>query len=148
MSTILRTDSTNQDFIDLVKKLDFYLALKDGEEHHFYAQYNSISGLNHCVILYDNGKPAGCGAIKPYNAESMEVKRMFVDNEFRQKGFATQILNELEHWAKELGYNSTILETGKRQEEAIKLYSKTYNVIPNYGQYEGVEDSVCFIKNM
>lgn len=146
MISILRTDSKNQDFINLVKDLDFYLALKDGEEHHFYSQFNSISELKHCVVFYKDKTPAACGAIKPYSENTMEVKRMFVKNEFRNNGFASQVLTELEKWAQELGAHSTILETGKRQAEAVALYSKTYEVIPNYGQYKGVEDSICFQK--
>ena len=53
MTKIVRTNSEHPDFIELVKKLDFYLALKDGEEHHFYAQFNKISALHHCVVLYE-----------------------------------------------------------------------------------------------
>ena len=143
-----RVNSENQDFIDLVKDLDFYLALKDGEEHVFYAQFNKITGLQHCVVLYDGENPVGCGAIKPYDESTAEVKRMFVKPEFRGKGLGEKILGELENWAKELGFNNTILETGKRQTEAVKLYQKTYETIPNYGQYEGVEDSVCFMKKL
>ncbi|MGC4129660.1 MAG: GNAT family N-acetyltransferase [Bergeyella sp.] len=148
MASIIRTDSKNQDFIDLVKDLDFYLALKDGEEHNFYAQYNCISELPHCVVLYENDIPVGCGAIKTYDSDTKEVKRMFVKDDFRRKGFGNEILSELENWAKELGSQYTILETGKRQKEAVSLYGKTYEEIPNYGQYEGVENSICFRKKL
>ena len=73
---------------------------------------------------------------------------MFVKPEFRGKGYASKILIELENWAKDLGYLSTILETGKKQTEAIQLYSKTYEIIPNYDQYIGIVNSVCFKKNI
>jgi GNAT superfamily N-acetyltransferase len=77
----------------------------------------------------------------------MEVKRMFTLPEYRKKGVATAILTELEKWSKELGYEKCILETGKRQPEAIDLYmSQGYRSTPNYGQYVGVENSVCFEK--
>jgi putative acetyltransferase len=57
------------------------------------------------------------------------------------------VLSELESWAAELGYPKCVLETGKRQPEAIALYEKQgYQRIPNYGQYIGVENSVCFEK--
>ena len=72
---------------------------------------------------------------------------MFTLSECRGKGIASQILCELEKWAVELNYKSCILETGTRQIEAISLYHKTgYNVIPNYGQYTEVQNSVCFQK--
>jgi len=77
----------------------------------------------------------------------MEVKRMYVLPQHRGKGLATRILTGLESWAKELSYQKCILETGKRQPEAIALYTKNgYIVIPNYGQYKGIENSVCFEK--
>jgi GNAT superfamily N-acetyltransferase len=148
MTTIKRTNSSDQDFIDLVKDLDFYLALKDGEEHSFYAQFNSIATLENCLVLFNNDFPVACGAIKTYNENAMEIKRMFVKPEYRNRGFAKQILRELEGWAKELGYKETILETGIRQTEAVNLYEKIYTQIPNYGQYKGAENSICFKKNL
>jgi len=55
----------------------------------------------------------------------------------------------LEHWAVELGYKKCVLETGKRQPDAIALYTKQgYESIPNYGQYMGMENSVCFEKEL
>lgn len=89
----------------------------------------------------------GCGAFKEFNDETVEIKRMFVPDEQRGKGIASKVLKELEAWALELGYTTCILETGKRQPEAIALYKKNgYELIPNYGQYAGVENSVCFQK--
>ena len=59
------------------------------------------------------------------------------------------ILHELETWAKELGYEKCYLETGIKMPEAIKLYEKSgYSLIPNYGQYIGVETSRCFEKQL
>lgn len=149
MTTIQRTTSQNTDFVKLVTLLDQYLGEKDGEEHSFYAQFNSIDKLNHVIVVYQNKHPVGCGAIKRYNDFTAEVKRMYVLPEVRGMGIATQILQELEKWARELLFSRCILETGKRQPEAIALYMKTgYKVIPNYGQYEGVENSVCFEKDL
>lgn len=145
---LIRTNSDNQDFIQLVKMLDEYLAYTDGEDHAFYDQYNKIDMLKHCVVLYEEENAVGCGAIKPYDENSAELKRMFVIPEFRGKGYASKILSELENWAKELGFQSVILETGINQLEAIKMYDRTFERIENYGQYKGVETSLCFKKNL
>jgi GNAT superfamily N-acetyltransferase len=147
MIKILRTDSSNQDFINLVKLLDKELKIRDGEEHTFYAQYNKIDKLKNVVVCFYNDAAVGCGAIKEYDITTIEVKRMFVKDDYRSKGIATKILIELEIWAGELGYNKCILETGLKQPEAIRLYAKNnYKVIPNYGQYAGVVNSVCMEK--
>ena len=147
MVKIVRTSSENKDFIDLVKLLDADLAERDGDDHTFYHQFNKIDVIKHAVVLYENQKPLGCGAIKEFDATAMEVKRMYTSPESRGKGIATKILLELEKWTKELSYEKCVLETGKRQPEAIQLYTKSgYKKIPNYGQYEGVANSVCFEK--
>ncbi|MDN5627531.1 Acetyltransferase (GNAT) domain-containing protein [Epilithonimonas bovis DSM 19482] len=147
--TILRTTSENLDFQKLVKQLDAYLAVMDGDEHAFYHQYNKIDLLKNCAVIFDNEEAVACGAIKELDSNSMEVKRMFTLPEKRGKGLASAILKELESWAKELGYKKTILETGKRQTEAVTLYNKCgYQVIPNYGQYIGIDNSICFEKEL
>ncbi|PKV67425.1 GNAT family N-acetyltransferase [Pontibacter ramchanderi] len=147
MLYLKRTDSDDPDFVALVKLLDADLAVRDGEEHAFYAQYNKIDKIKHVVLACEGEKALGCGAIKQYQPGAMEVKRMYVLPEGRNKGIASQVLSELEAWARELHFERCILETGKKQPEAIALYQKNgYQPIPNYGQYAEVENSVCFEK--
>ncbi|MGA8264208.1 MAG: GNAT family N-acetyltransferase [Ignavibacteriaceae bacterium] len=149
MISLLRTNSENTDFVELVKLLDADLAIRDGKEHSFYAQYNKIDNIKYVVIAYDNSKPVGCGAIKGYSQDTMEIKRMYTLPKERGKRIATKILIELEKWAHELSYKRYILETGKKQPEAISLYERNeYKIIPNYGQYVGMENSVCFEKDI
>ena len=149
MPVLLRTSSTNPDFIQLVKLLDKELAERDGDEHPFYDQFNKIDNIRYVVIAYENEKAVACGAIKEYAPGIMEIKRMFTDPEVRGKGVATKVLNELIEWAREMNYQKCILETGIRQPDAIRLYQKNgFTTIPNYGQYEGVVNSVCFEKEL
>lgn len=144
---IVRTDPWNTDFIELTKKLDSILQESDGEEHEFYAQYNNPVDLDKAVIIYINNDPAACGAIKKYSGKTAEIKRMYVQPEYRRKGFAGLILNELEKWSSELNYSECILETGRGLIAAVNLYKVSgYKVIPNYGQYKGVDRSMCFRK--
>ncbi len=149
MIKIVRTDSHNPDFVALVERLDADLARRDGKDHPFYAQFNKIDAIKYAVVAYDDERAVGCGALKEYEADSMEVKRMFTLPECRGKGIAKSILSELETWAREMSYKRCILETGKKQPEAIALYTKNgYKVIQNYGQYAHVENSVCFEKHL
>lgn len=144
---IERTDAPTPEFIQLVLQLDIELAERDGSEHGFYQQFNKIDTIRHAVVVFDDEEAIGCGAFKVFNDETVEIKRMFVPDEHRGKGIASKVLKELEKWALELGYSICILETGKRQPEAIALYKKNgYELIPNYGQYAGIENSVCFQK--
>ena len=149
MINLTRSDSKNFDFIKLVHQLDDDLAKRDGEEHDFYDQFNKVDQIKHAVVAYKNEIPLGCGAIKLFDTTQAEVKRMFVLPEARGQGIATAIINELEKWAGEMDFDKCILETGIRQPEAISLYEKRgYKVIPNYGQYVGVKNSICFEKQL
>jgi len=147
MTDLIRTDSRNSDFVRLVRLLDEDLSIRDGAEHAFYAQFNRIDAIRHVVVAYRDGQAVGCGAVKAYAEGTGEVKRMFVRPPFRGQGIAGKVLNDLEVWGKELGFHTLLLETGKAQPEAIRLYTKSgYKIIPNYGQYENVENSVCMQK--
>jgi putative acetyltransferase len=147
--TTVRTNSSDIRFQELVIALDKDLAIRDGEDHAFFAQFNGIATINHAVIILQDNIAIGCGAFKLYQDAIVEIKRMYVLPEKRKLGAASLILQELENWAKELGYHTCILETGFKQPEAIQLYQKNnYIVIPNYGVYENVESSVCFEKKL
>ena len=144
-----RTNSKNKDFINLVRELDAYLKITDEEEHDFYNQFNNIDVLKEVVVTYVSGIAVGCGAIKKFDNSAVEVKRMFVIKENRGTGVAQKLLVALENWARELGYRKCVLETGIRQIEAVKFYKKcTYKVIPNYGQYSGMKNSICLEKEI
>ena len=147
MIRVVRTNSLDPHFIELVKYLDAYLATTDGDEHAFYDQFNKIENLKHVVVVYHDKQAIGCGAMKEVQNETVEIKRMYVDPTNRGKGVARQILAELENWAGELGYKKCVLETGKRQVEAVALYQNCgYQSIPNYEPYIEMENSVCFEK--
>lgn len=149
MIRTFRTNSEHDDFIQLVARLDKLLAELDGRDHDFYNQHNKIDKIKHVIVAYSGELPVACGAIKEFDQETMEVKRMFTSDSHRGKGIATQVLKELEKWALESGYSKCILETGKRLPDAVRLYQKNgYRQIPNYGQYVQMENSICFEKEL
>ncbi len=149
MIQIIRTAADNNDFTTLVQQLDADLQSRDGADHSFYATFNKVDNSLHVVLLYANDQPVACGAFKQLSSNTVEIKRMFTHPDARGKGFASQVLKELEIWASELCYQTSVLETGKRQPEAIQLYEKNaYGIIPNYGQYAGIDNSVCFEKKL
>lgn len=149
MLHLVRTNSENPDFRALVALLDQDLAIRDGADHGFYAQFNKIDKINHVVVAYQGEEPVGCGAFKEFAPDAVEIKRMYVLPAQRGQGVAGQVLAELERWAQELQYIACVLETGKKQPEAIRLYQKSgYTLTPNYGQYVGIENSVCMRKSV
>ncbi|RXM37874.1 GNAT family N-acetyltransferase [Chryseobacterium sp. CH21] len=146
---ILRTDSSNTDFQNLVKSLDATLSEHNGENDDFFAQFNTIDTIKNCLVAYINDIPAACGAFKPFSEDTVEIKRMFTNPEFRKKGLGSAIVKELENWAGELNFKKAVLETSKDLKSAISVYERNgFYRIPNYGQYIGVEQSVCYEKEL
>ncbi|MBP6073001.1 MAG: GNAT family N-acetyltransferase [Flavobacterium sp.] len=146
---LVRTTSDNLDFQQLVVALDAYLRIVDGDDHAFYAQFNKTDSLSNVLVCYDQEVAIGCGAFKAYDSQTVEIKRMYTLPEYRGIGVAKNIMAALEEWAKEEKYSVSILETGYLQKDAIALYTKIgYEVMENFGQYEGISTSVCMQKTI
>lgn len=145
----IRSTSVNPDFMSMVNALDEDLNQRNGDIQRQYDQYNKIDHINHAIVIYVEGEPVGCGCFKRFDDQTVEMKRMFVFPEMRGKQLAAQMLHELEKWAIEEGNTSAVLETGRRQVEAQRLYSIAgYFRTENYGQYLGMDDSLCYRKEL
>ena len=146
---INRTTTANADFIQLVDKLDDELWNELNEDQSTYDQYNKVPDIKTAIIIYDDDKPVAVGCFKAYNNDTVEIKRMYVDKTYRGKGISKMVLHELEKWAIENGFKYSILETSVHFNVAQSLYSQAgYIIIPNYGQYDGLEESVCMKKKL
>ncbi|QAT50154.1 GNAT family N-acetyltransferase [Caproiciproducens sp. NJN-50] len=144
-------DGRNKDFILLCEMLDDYLnEIVGGEkQRNQYAQYNTLEKIHDVVLVYDGVLPIACAGLKYYKAGVAEVKRVFLREEYRGKGISILLLSALEKKAKEKGYHSLILETGKPLKAAMGLYQKTgFEMIDNYGPYKNMADSVCMQKTI
>ncbi len=149
MLNLIRATSDNEDFKHLIILLDQQLNERNGAIQSSYTRFNVIAAIDTVVIAKFDNHPVGCGCFKQFDKNAVEIKRMFVKPEHRGTGIATRILSELETWAAGLGFSRSVLETGKKQLEAINLYKKSgYAQIENYGPYVGMENSVCFAKKL
>ena len=142
-------DAVTSDFERLTRELDSELAERNGEKQGLYAPYNKLSGIHDIVIAFDGDAAIGCGSMKRYDDSTFEVKRVFVERPYRGSGVAKAIIREIEAAARRKGIERLILETGKTMAEANGLYRGLgYRVIENYGQYEGMDFSVCMEKRL
>jgi len=149
MIRLERTTGDAGDFKRLTEKLDLELKKIYGSSQEEFDQYNIMSGIDTVVLAYADQQPAGCGCFKKAGNDTVELKRMYVEMDWRGKGIGALILEELERWASELGYQSIILETGTIQPDAIRLYKKHgFEITPNFAPYLGNELSVCFKKTI
>ena len=145
------TDGSSLDFMELCHELDDFLnELVGGEENRAeYIPYNQLDDIHNVVVAYDDDIPVGSVSFKKYDDECAEVKRVFVKEEYRNKGIANELMELLENTAREQGYRYLILESGAPLVAAMALYRKIgYKVIPNYGQYREMPNSICMKKEL
>lgn len=144
-----RSTAADPDFQRLVSILDHELWVELKEDQATYDQYNKVPDIKTAVLIYAGSEPVACGCFKVINAETVEIKRMFVLKQFRGKGLSRLVLQALEEWAGEMGFRYAILETSIHFSTAIRLYKTSgYVVIPAYPPYAGLEESICFKKEI
>ncbi|WP_374969335.1 NADPH-dependent FMN reductase [Terrabacter sp. BE26] len=74
------------------------------------------------LVISRAGQTIAGGAIRRYDEQTAEVKRVWAHAQFRRQGLAKRVLHELELAAASLGYKRIHLTTGPRQPEARALY--------------------------
>ncbi|ATB70918.1 GCN5-related N-acetyltransferase [Sulfurospirillum diekertiae] len=142
-----KTTNMHEDFCALTHALDLELNRRYGKEQALYDKHNVLDPIETALIGYEDNLPVACGCFKKIDDTTVEIKRMFVQPNYRRRGLSSRLLLELHAWAEECGFLYAQLETGKGQPEAIALYTKMgYAVIPNYAPYVGMENSVCMRK--
>ncbi len=145
----MRTNFSNPDFKKLIVQLDKDLLGRYPLIQHKFAPFNFMDEQARVMLVHDGARPVACGAFRPRDKETIEIKRMFTHPDYRDRGIGKQVLFGLEQWAKEEGFGVAILETGNSQPEAIAAYQKSgYIQIPNFPPYENVKESICFSKKL
>lgn len=147
----IRTDGKNGDFIENCRLLDLDLDRRVGRQikREKYHKYNQLDEIQEAIVVYDGHKAVGGGAIRRYDDETIELKRVFVHNEYQGQGIGSRLVLLLIEWAAELGYQRMVLETGELLVESCALYRKLgFQVIPNYGPYEDMPESLCMARDL
>lgn len=141
---------TDPNLLALIAKLDQDLMQRYPVEDIYFVDFNdpSVEQITFAVA-FEWGAPVGCGALRPIDTRSTELKRFFVDKEYRNRGIASQLLAFLEKQALETGNHIIRLETGAAQPEAIALYTKYgYYPIEPFGEYVDNPSSLCYEKKL
>ena len=147
----IRTDGRNKDFIENCRLLDMDLDRRVGKKikREKYAEFNQLDEINEAIVVYEGNRAIGGGAIRRYNDENAELKRVFVHTEYQGQGIGSKLVSLLIEWAIELGYKRIILEAGELLAESCAVYRKLgFEVIPNYGPYVNMPESLCMAKDL
>lgn len=146
-----RTDGKNKDFVENCRLLDMDLDRRVGKKikREKYEKYNQLDEIQEAIVVYNDNKAVGGGAIRRYNNEDIELKRVFVHTKYQGQGIGTKLVSLLIEWDAELGYKRIILETGELLEESCYVYKKLgFKVIPNYGPYVDMPESLCMARDL
>ena len=147
----IRKDGKNKDFIENCRLLDMDLDRRVGKKikRDKYTKYNQLDEINEAIVVYDGNRAIGGGAIRRYDDENVELKRVFIHTEHQGQGIGSKLVSLLIEWAIELGYKRMILETGELLVESCAVYNKLgFEVIPNYGPYVNMPESLCMAKDL
>lgn len=147
--SIRQEDPSSPDAVRLMDALSAALEAITGSSGRasFDASELNDSRAVFAVARNEAGEAVGCGAIRPMDDDTAEVKRMYAGDSAR--GIGSAVLAFLEQRAGELGYRALRLETRKVNERAVGFYlARGYKVIENYGKYRGREEAVCFEKEI
>jgi len=103
------------------------------------------------LIAYVSGQPVGCAGWRSHgeSEEIAELKRLYCAPEARQQGVASALVAAVEENARDHGRKRMILETGRKQPEAIALYAKLgYADIEHFGYYKDAEGVVSMGRDL
>jgi GNAT superfamily N-acetyltransferase len=135
--TIVRRDYSHSDVRRLIGQLqDLYVSIYGGSDESPIEDADFQPPRGAFAVGYVDDEPVAMGAWRRVGSDTGELKRMFVDERHRGRGYSRAILSWLENSAREHGMRVMILETNLNHPMAIALYrSAGYRDVPNYGHY-------------
>lgn len=136
----------NSDFFMLCGELDDFLnqAIGGEEKREKYKIFNHADTMDFVAVAYDNEELAGCGALRKYSEDEMEVKRVFVREEYRGRNIGGLLLESLIIQAEKTDIKRLVLETGAFLDASVRLYQRYgFERIENYGAYKDMPESLC-----
>ena len=145
--TIIVESIATPDATRLLKELSSALESITGNSGTASFDADAMSDPRACFAVARNadGVAVGCGAIRPLDANTAEMKRVYARTP--HSGVGGQIVAFLERKAAELGFEAIALETRTINTKAVSFYLRNgYSIIPNYGNYAGQDEAVCFEK--
>ncbi len=141
-------DEAFKDFY--LKTEEYYSSLVGGiDNRRSFVKYNISDAISHVIIAYDDEKPIACAGLKRYSKSDAEIKRVWVEPDYRGRHLAGDMMKLIEEKALTLGFKRTVLQTRKIMEDAVHLYEKLgYKKIDNYPPYDKLDGAICFAKDL
>ena len=145
------TDGKNRDFQKFyLSTEEYYSRIVGGVQNRTgFIPYNISQSIGTVIIAYIDNIAVGCAGLKEYSETDAEIKRVWVEPEYRRKHIAEDMMKMLEELAKKMQFQRTVLQTREAMREAVSLYEKLgYYRINNYPPYDKLDGAVCYAKNL
>ena len=140
------TDGNDKDFQRFyLKTEEYYSQIVGGKKNRTgFIPYNLSESISDVLIAYADCKAAGCAGLKRYSDQDVEIKRVWVEPEWRGKHIATALMDQIEDKARQMGFKRAILQTRPIMPDAVGLYeSRGYVLVENYPPYDKLDGAIC-----
>ena len=129
---------------------EYYSNLVGGVENRkSFMPYNISASVQDVLIAYMDDVPVACSGLRKYSESDIEIKRVWVEPEYRGHHIATEMMIRIEDKAKRQGFRRAILQTREQMNSAVELYEKLgYDRINNYPPYDKLDGAICFAKEL
>lgn len=145
------TDGNNEEFHQFyLETEDYYSSIVGGKKNREgFIPYNLSESISDVLLAYMDGVAVGCAGLKKYNDSDVEIKRVWVEPDYRGRHIATELMDRMEDKAREMGFKRAVLQTRPIMEDAVGLYEKRgYELIGNYPPYDKLEGAICMALNL
>lgn len=145
------TDGNNEEFHQFyLETEDYYSSIVGGKKNREgFIPYNLSESISDVLLAYMDGVAVGCAGLKKYNDSDVEIKRVWVEPNYRGRHIATELMDRIEDKAREMGFKRAVLQTRPIMEDAVGLYEKRgYELIGNYPPYDKLEGAICMALNL
>lgn len=145
------TDGNNEEFYQFyLETEDYYSSIVGGKKNREgFIPYNLSESISDVLLAYMDGVAVGCAGLKKYNDSDVEIKRVWVEPNYRGRHIATELMDRIEDKAREMGFKRAVLQTRPIMEDAVGLYEKRgYELIGNYPPYDKLEGAICMALNL
>lgn len=145
------TDGNNEEFHQFyLETEDYYSSIVGGKKNREgFIPYNLSESISDVLLAYMDGVAVGCAGLKKYNDYDVEIKRVWVEPDYRGRHIATELMDRIEDKAREMGFKRAVLQTRPIMEDAVGLYEKRgYELIGNYPPYDKLEGAICMALNL
>lgn len=141
---IIPAKTADESVLHLFSEHDDYMIAFLGDDKKYYTRYSESENIEAVWVMVEDDISAGCIAYRKKEEGIGEVKRLFLEERYRGRGIAGELLKTVENYAKEQGCRKLFLDTRITLEPAVSLYRAFgFEVVFQQGLYVQMEKNIA-----